>query len=97
MLIEYSNTCSIEFCASNSPLSIQCIKPNSCSDKNFSLKINPKDNTISIRKVKNSWNREELQPIIDFIKEIADDDLDRVSPGIRDKAKQQIKFFKDNL
>lgn len=28
--------------------------------KNIKLKINPKDNTITIKKVKDSWNREEL-------------------------------------
>jgi hypothetical protein len=30
----------------------------------YNLKINPKDNTITIRKVKDSWSREELLPIL---------------------------------
>ena len=33
-------------------------------DKQFRLKINPKDNTITIKKVKDSWNREEVIELI---------------------------------
>lgn len=41
------------------------------------LKVNPKDNTISIRKVKNSWNREEVIELIEkFCFENCDTDYD---------------------
>ena len=29
-------------------------------EKRLRLKVNPKDNTITIKKVKDSWNREEI-------------------------------------
>lgn len=29
------------------------------------LKVNPKDNTITIRKVKDSWTREEVEAIVE--------------------------------
>lgn len=46
-----------------------------CSDRDgfdaqiepFRLKVNPKDNTITIRKIKDSWNREEvIRLLLDF-------------------------------
>ena len=40
--------------------------------KRLRLKINPKDNTITIKKVKDSWNREEVvQLLIDCCAEIS--------------------------
>lgn len=33
-------------------------------NRDFELKINPKDNTISIRKVKNNWDRREMENIL---------------------------------
>ena len=38
----------------------------------YALKIDPKDNTISIRKIKDSWNREEVIEIINTISEKID-------------------------
>lgn len=35
-------------------------------DRDFKLKVNLKDNAITIRKVKNSWSREEVIKIIDY-------------------------------
>lgn len=61
------------------------------------LKINPKDNTITIRKMKDSLNRAELDPILELIREIATDDLDRVSEGIKNKAIERLKWIEENL
>ena len=61
-------------------------------DFNYKLKINP-DNTINIKPKKDSWNTEEITPLIDFLKEIAGDDLDRVSPGIKMRAMTYLAAF----
>lgn len=34
------------------------------NEREYKLKINPKDNTITIRKVKDSWNNEELRSLL---------------------------------
>lgn len=60
------------------------------------LKVNP-DNTINIKPKKDSWSREEITPLIDFLKEIADDNLDRVSPGIQMRAMTYLASFEKNL
>lgn len=58
----------------------------SCCNNPIKLKINPKDNTITIKKVKDSWNREE---VIKLIQTACDDTC--FNP-------QQIdKWIKDNL
>ena len=51
------------------------------------------DNTIDFKLIKNNWTTEELTPIIDLLKEIAYDEFDRVSPGIKEKALVQLKNF----
>ena len=61
------------------------------------LKVNSKDNTITIRKKKDSLNRVELDPILELIREIATDDLDRVSGGIKNKAIERLKWIEENL
>jgi hypothetical protein len=39
----------------------------------FTLKVNPKDNTITIRKIKDNWNREE---VINLIQKLETDGAD---------------------
>ena len=35
------------------------------TEKTFRLKVNPKDNTITIRKMKDSWNRKEMLNLLE--------------------------------
>ena len=37
--------------------------------RDFKLKINSKDNTITIKKVKDSWTREEVDKLLELTKE----------------------------
>ena len=39
-------------------------KKNMENNKKIRLKINPKDNTITIKKIKDSWNKEEVEKLI---------------------------------
>lgn len=55
VLVEYENNYDLEYYTPQG--GIECCK----KIDNWKLKINSKDNTITIKKVKDSWNREELK------------------------------------
>lgn len=56
------------------------------------LKVNPRDNTISIRKIKDSWNREEIIQFADdwYDKNIMDDYLDELLD--KNMSMRKLKF-----
>lgn len=61
-------------------------------DVGYKPKINPKDNTITIRKVKDSWNREE---VIELISKAISNNGEGVTPG---SSKQHlINWIEKNL
>jgi len=57
----------------------------------YSLKVNPKDNTITIKKVKDSWNREDVYKIIR--KAITDTN----KAGFRNISMDYNKWIEENL
>ena len=65
-------------------------------DKQFRLKINPKDNTITIKKVKDSWNREE---VIELCKQAFIDGTYAGGFGPNEKTidSETEKWIKENL
>jgi len=69
VLVEYNTTCNKLYCSSAYKLSVKCTSPNNCQFN--TLKINSKDNTITIKKLKNSWNREEVTSLIELAWAIA--------------------------
>jgi len=60
VLVEYENNYDLHYYTP--PGGIECCE----KINNWKLKINPKDSTITIKKVKDSWNKEELQPLKDY-------------------------------
>jgi hypothetical protein len=66
ILVEYEKQCDCILLG-------DCYNPNLLvCDKKLKLKVNPKDNTITIKKLKDSWNREE---IINILYQIDEDNL----------------------
>jgi hypothetical protein len=59
VLVEYEEYCKDISCGKNS-----CYLTNKCENLGFNLKVNSKDNTITIKKVKESWSREEVATLI---------------------------------
>lgn len=61
VLVEYEEA----RCHAAYPQQHYCVKPQcTCFAIPFKLKINPKDNTITIKRVKDSWNREEIEVLL---------------------------------
>ncbi len=57
---------------------------------NYKLKLNPKDNTITIKKLKESWNREEVEQLLSkFSKDF--EQSSRISGYIKEKTTNWIK------
>lgn len=65
---------------------------NPLDSKFASLKVNPKDNTITIRKVKNSWNKEE---VIKSIKNFAEKFVANTNTAY--KQKEINEWIEENL
>jgi len=59
VLVEYNVTCYKLLCSSRYKLSIQCTSPSNCEFE--ILKVNYKDNTITIKKLKDSFNLKDLK------------------------------------
>ena len=51
----------------------------------WELKINPKDNTITIKKIKDNWNRDELIALLDNCAEYAQINGNWQNPILRQK------------
>jgi hypothetical protein len=58
VLVEYENNYDLNYYTP--PGGIECCE----KIDNWKLKVNPKDNTITIKKLKDSWSRNELEEIV---------------------------------
>lgn len=63
-----------------------------CRDIEQRLKINPKDNTITIKRVKNSWNKEEVRDLLDNLWDYVMDNNHNKS-----NSKEYNKWIEQNL
>lgn len=78
VLVEYNDTTDNEYPAYSSPIW---------------LRVNPKDNTITIKKIKDSWNREE---VIDLLNRL-NTQIDMTSSGLALGCNSFNKWIEENL
>jgi len=57
-------------------------------EKRYRLRVNPKDNTITIKRVKESWNREEVEKLI--MKYALEEHDVVISPALGEWLKQNL-------
>jgi len=84
VLVEYENICQ---CSNYIEHSYRVDNKECSDDKGYKLKINSKDNTITIKKLKDSWNREEVIKLLNKFLETAYDG----------KTKNYNKWIEENL
>jgi len=72
----------------------ECDDENECFEVDYQLKVNPKDNTITIKKLKDSWNREEL---IDILKISHQGHSNKIRFGKNNSPFDINEWIKENL